>query len=75
MRPFALKFAIVLFAALLGWTSANAETCTHIKERCLADRTCTTEYCQKVLCKDRWEQCMKSGFWHGPFTSRPAEKR
>jgi hypothetical protein len=59
MRSFGLKFAIVLFAVLLGWTSVEAETCTRLLKRvCLSDPTCTTEYCHKVACKDRWERCM-----------------
>lgn len=76
MRSFGLKFAIVLFAVLFGWTSVEAETCTGLLKRvCLSDPTCTTEYCQKVACKDRWERCMKTGWWSGPFKSRPADKR
>ena len=68
-------FAIVLFATLLGWTAANAETCTQRKKLCLSSPTCTTEYCQKVWCHSKWEQCIKTGFWSGPYISRPVDKR
>jgi hypothetical protein len=75
MRSFALKFGIVWFATSLGWTSANADTCTQLKQGCLASITCTRPYCQNVVCNFRWEACMKSGWWGGRRTSRPAEKR
>jgi hypothetical protein len=50
MRSFGLKFAIVLFAVLLDWTSVEAETCTRLLKRvCLSDPTLHNEYCQKVV--------------------------
>jgi hypothetical protein len=68
-------FAIVLFATSLGWTSAYAITCTQIKQGCLRNKESVSEYSQKVYCPGKWVECMKSGFWNGHFTSRPAEKR
>jgi hypothetical protein len=75
MRSFALKLGILLFATSLGWTSANAITCTQLKQGCLANKQCLTDFCQKVYCPGKWDECMKSGFWNGHLTSRPAEKR
>jgi hypothetical protein len=74
-RNFMRIFAIVLFTSSLSWTSANAITCTQLKQGCLANKQCTTSYCQKVYCPGRWDECMKSGFWNGHLVSRPAEKR
>ncbi len=75
MKALSLKLGIVLFASSLGWTPANAETCTQRKQLCLSSPTCTTEYCQKVWCHSTWERCMKTGFWSGPRISRPVDKR
>jgi hypothetical protein len=68
-------FAIVLFAASLDWTSAYAITCTQILRGCLANKESVSQYSQKVYCPGKWAECMKSGFWNGHFTSRPAEQR
>jgi hypothetical protein len=75
MRSVALKLGILLFASSLGWTSANADTCTQLKQACLRSITCLTQYCQNVVCNSRWEHCMKSGWWGGRRVSRPAERR
>jgi hypothetical protein len=78
MRSLALRLGILSFVTLLGWTSANAATCTGLKLVCPHGRdtriaTAGWPYCEK-LCNFRWDQCMKSGWWAGRL-SRAVERR
>jgi hypothetical protein len=54
-----------------------AATCTGLKPLCFSDcgiRGTDPTYCT-YRCNFEWERCMKSGFWEGVFTHRPAERR
>lgn len=71
-----------------GWDRL-VNTCTGLKSACIYGRMAgyrgTQAYWDMIrqrsrqyavkFCSDRWEQCMKTGFWDGYHIQRIAERR